>query len=186
MSLAGLVLASGRSERFGRQDKLLAMLNGKPLLAHCLENVQGAGFDDVFMVCPDPDPRADLARRLGFKVIPNPDPQTGQGASIALGASFLLAKGYDSVCIILGDMPFISSRYFKEIQETPGDIVFSRANDKDQPPAIFRGNALRALTQLSKDRGAKSLDLSSFEITLMDLPPEMSVDFDTEEDFKAV
>lgn len=183
MKTAALILASGLSRRFGKEDKLLAELKGQALLAYCLDAAKNVDFDGLFVICPDPDPRADLARSLGFTVINNPSPEAGQGASIALGAQHCISDGFDAVCVLLGDMPFVTTEFLKELNQTPGDIVFSQLDDRDQPPAIFRGSALQKLTDLSGDKGAASLDLSAFAKTHIPLPEGMSVDFDTEEDF---
>ncbi len=183
MRTAALVLASGLSRRFGTDDKLLADLKGQALLAYCLDTAKTARFDGYLVICPDPDPRAELARSLGFQVIPNPSPEQGQGASIALGAKYCQSAGFEAACILLGDMPFVSAEYLQALSKANGDIIFSLNNDRDQPPAIFRGEALAALTALSGDQGAKTLDLSAFHITQMDLPDPLAMDFDRPEDF---
>lgn len=186
MKSAALVLASGLSRRFGSEDKLLADLKGQALLAYCLDAARNTGFDGLFVVCPDSDPRADLARTFGFEVIGNRAPELGQGASIAVGTRHILDKGYQAVCVLLGDMPFITAEYLMRLSETSGDIVFSQRDGVEQPPAIFRNLSMQALTGLFGDNGARTLDLSSFDVTRLNLPVEMSIDFDTEDDFKAV
>ena len=183
MKIAAMVLASGLSRRFGQDDKLLADLKGQALLAYSLDAVRSADFENRFIICPEPDPRAILARNFGFNVIANSEPEAGQGASISLGAKYLRANGFDAVCILLGDMPFVTPEYLKQIQAMSGDIVFSRTNNKEQPPAIFRGDALEILTTLSGDQGASQLDLSPFTVSNIDLPGEMEKDFDRPEDF---
>lgn len=185
MRTAVIVLASGLSRRFGPEDKLLANLKGQALLAYCLDTARHAGFDALFAVCPDPDPRADLARSFGFSVINNPNPLAGQGASLALGAGYLIEAGFNAACILLGDMPMITAEYLNilKAKSTEADIVFSRIDNRVQPPSIFRGEALKILTELSGDQGARSLGLSKFRILYQDIEPEMACDFDSEEDF---
>lgn len=183
MKTAALVLASGLSKRFGSEDKLLADLKGQALLAYSLDTARETGFDGLFVICPDPDPRADIARSFGFDVIPNPSPEAGQGATIALGAKHCLSAGFDAVCILLGDMPFVTSDYIRELTQSTGDIVFSRSGTHHQPPAIFRGPAIKTLTQLSGDNGAKALELSNFHVEYINLPDEMARDFDLPSDF---
>jgi len=186
MTMACLVLASGLSRRFGDADKLMADLNGRVLLAHTLDTARQVEFGGYFIVTPDPDPRAELGRRRGFSIIANLSPEAGQGASLALGARYLLASGFNQACILLGDMPFISPEYLRELimRSTDFDIIFSHIDDRDQPPAVFSKNALDVLTTLTGDKGARSADLSSFSIGHQDLPANMAPSYDTQKDFK--
>lgn len=187
--IAALVLASGLSRRYGNDDKLMAEVKGQALLAYCLDAARAVNFDGYYVVSPDPDPnpdpRADLARRHGFEVIGNPAPENGQGASLALGAMTLINRGFDATCVLLGDMPFVTPKYLQLLMSfaPAADIVFSQVRDQDQPPAIFRGPALEALTTLSGDRGAHSLDLSGFEISHFEMSPPMAKDFDLADEF---
>lgn len=186
MRCAALVLASGLSTRFGPSDKLLAELKGKALLCYALDAVRQAKFDGYFAITPDRDPRAKLARARGFSVIDNPSPQSGLGATIARGARYLVEIGYESVCITLGDMPFVTSDYLTRLlQRSPNaDIIFSEHLSKNQPPAIFRGEALGALMSLSGDIGANALDLSVFKIARLKMPEDISRDMDKPADFE--
>lgn len=185
MNMACIVLASGLSRRFGEDDKLLAELKGQALLAYCLDTAQQTGFSAYFVVTPKSDPRADLARKAGFEIIDNENPESGMGHSLALGAQQVIKDGYDSACILLGDMPFITAKYLKRLKASfPGqDAVFSESDHRNQPPAIFKGQALIRLSQLKGDQGASALDFSDLNLGLIKLPPEMSQDFDRVEDF---
>ncbi len=185
MSMACLVLASGLSRRFGHNDKLLAEFKGQALLAYCLNAAKAAPFDDYFVVTPDPDPRAILARNHGFNVINNPNPEFGQGASLALGAGKLIEKGFDATCILLGDMPFITSQFLKKlIAASEGqEVMFSRHAGRFMPPAIFKSDALHKLTTLTGDQGARALDFSGCQLEHLNLPPELAIDIDSARDF---
>jgi len=185
MKMAALVLASGLSRRYGKDDKLMATLKGQALLAYCLDAAKGALFDGYFVVTPDPDPRADLARSFGFTIIPNSIAEAGQGVSISAGVSEIIDKGFESICLLLGDMPFVTSDYLRKLKShaPDSDIIFSQVNTQNQPPAIFRGQALRTLKNLSGDRGANSLDLANFAISHMEMSEAMAKDFDLATDF---
>ena len=39
-----ILLAAGLSERFGDEDKLLALLNGKPIIQHAIEAAKGINY----------------------------------------------------------------------------------------------------------------------------------------------
>ena len=184
-NMACLILASGLSRRFGGDDKLLAELKGQALLAYALDTAKSAPFADYFVITPKNDPRAELARVRGFKVIDNSLPDAGQGASLALGASHIVRADYEAVCVLLGDMPFITPGYLARLIRTSSasDIIFSQNSGLDMPPAIFRGDALLALQNLTGDQGAKHIDLSRFSISRATLPDDMARDMDRPEDF---
>jgi len=186
MKTACLVLASGLSKRFGQDDKLLANLKGQALLSYVLDAARKASFDGYCVIVPDPDPRADLARRHGFEIIENPAPENGQGASLAHGAEYLIETGFKSACILLGDMPMITSDYIEKLQKHAKsfDVTFSQVDKREQPPAIFKHGALQALTGLTGDQGAKNLDLSRFSCGFIELPSFMAADYDKPLDFE--
>jgi len=188
MKCAALVLASGLSARYGKADKLLADLKGKALLAYTLDAITSAKFNGYFVITPQNEARAHLAKQRRFEVIHNPDPAAGQGHSIAIGAKHIINTGFDCACVLLGDMPMIMPEYLGRLKRAAesADVVFSRADNRNQPPAIFRGEALQALTTLSGDKGARSLDWNRFKVKRIDLPDDLAVDFDTPEDFRTL
>ena len=56
MRLAALILAAGRSRRFGDGNKLLATLGGQPVVRRTVAAVRGAGLQDIIAVTgPDGD-----------------------------------------------------------------------------------------------------------------------------------
>ncbi|NNE57350.1 MAG: nucleotidyltransferase family protein [Hellea sp.] len=185
MTMACLVLASGLSRRFGDGDKLMQNLGGKPLLAHCLIAASEIfAPEHRFIVVPNPDPRSELASQFEFSLIDNPEPETGQGRSLAIGVQALLAQNYHSVCVLLADMPFISPEFIQGFidQSENFDIGFSQVRGRAQPPAIFKATAFEPLTGLSGDQGARALDLSAFSIAQIPLPEEMARDIDIPDD----
>jgi molybdopterin-guanine dinucleotide biosynthesis protein A len=97
LSLA--VLAGGNSTRFG-EDKALARLHGKPLLAHVLERTAGLA-DETFIVTNRPAAYAQFSHRLVGDVLP------GYGA---LGGVYtaLYQAAYPWVLCLACDMPLVN------------------------------------------------------------------------------
>lgn len=153
-----LVLASGLSQRFAGGDKLLAPLNGKPLAAHIAETTARIGYRDHVAVCHDPAV-GRLFADLGFRIVDNPTPERGQGASLAAGLAALPDAGTIMVC--LADMPFVTPGLLQGLcvrfdPARGADIVGSASGDRRSPPALFAAERLRAL-DLGGDEGARSL-----------------------------
>ena len=63
-----IVMASGASRRFG-SNKLMAELDGKPLIQHVIETAQAAGLDPIVVSVDDSfhAPVVSLCRRLGVR-----------------------------------------------------------------------------------------------------------------------
>ena len=101
--VAGVVLAGGRSARFG-QDKLDALLDGEPLLAHALRAVAEVADEVVLVIGPDgawPDAPPDLGSPV--RVVRDRLAYAGPLAGLLSG---LEAAPESEVAVVVGgDMP---------------------------------------------------------------------------------
>lgn len=98
-AVAGIVLAGGRSTRFG-SDKLLVPYRGSPLLHRAIERV-GEVSDDVIVVMSPV--AADPAMPPGARVVR--DSSEGEGPLAGLHAGLLAAVRSDLAVVVGGDMP---------------------------------------------------------------------------------
>src|SRR6266536_295408 len=88
-TVAAIVLAAGAGSRFGG-GKLLAPLDGRPLLQHVLDALalvgEGGGLDEVIVVLgQDGD---SVERAIGWRGemrVRNPDPDRGLASSVQIG-----------------------------------------------------------------------------------------------------
>jgi molybdenum cofactor guanylyltransferase len=96
---AAIVLAGGRSSRFGR-DKLSEPLDGRPLLEHAIDAVRPLAVEIVVVAAPDtwPDVPADV------RVVHDDRAFEGPLAGLAAG---LAAVEADVVVVVGGDMPWM-------------------------------------------------------------------------------
>ncbi len=108
-----IVLAAGRGGRFG-EDKLLAPLGARPLVAHALDAVQAARRAGVVaagcvVVREAEGPVAALARAAGLEPVANPDPAGGLAASLRRGMEWgeraHPSGGRAAAVVFLGDQP---------------------------------------------------------------------------------
>jgi len=158
-----VILASGLSERFGTEDKLMAELDEKPILQYVIDAVVSIPFAERYSVISvRSKARRSLLGCAGFTLIENPNPKAGQGGSLSLAAKAVLAAGHKSMCLVLGDMPFVSVKHILDIMigMEDKDRAISYCNNNFMPPAIFTGLALRMLVGIDSRTGAKSLFLS--------------------------
>ncbi|MBR5301282.1 MAG: nucleotidyltransferase family protein [Clostridia bacterium] len=157
MKIGAVLLAAGRSERFG-SDKLLADFGGRPMICRALEAMRAlpaarkcvvAGSDNV----------AVLAGEYGFAVIRNHEPQLGQSHSIRLGV--LAMEDLDAVLLMVGDQPRLTRSSLARLAEAFGASEKGIACLRDEThmgnPAIFAKTYFQQLLALSGDRGAKGI-----------------------------
>ena len=155
-----VILASGLSERFGKADKLMADFKGKPLVQHVIEAAAPIGFAQRFAVIPAASvQRRKLFNSQGYSIIENTYPEAGQGAALKLAAQTAMDKGHKAVCVMLGDMPFVTTKDIMGVMNglVGKDRAISYCNKTFLPPAIFQNSALEELAHINPERGAKSL-----------------------------
>jgi molybdenum cofactor cytidylyltransferase len=154
--IAGLVLAAGDGTRFGSEGKLLADLDGRPLVewavrAQCAVNelervvvVLGARASSVLE-------RIDLGRA---EAVVCEDWESGQGASLRCGLGEL--AGAAKVIVTLGDEPLITPAVVSLlVAESPG----TRAVYHGRPghPVVLGAEHISKLMSQRGDRGARDL-----------------------------
>jgi molybdopterin-guanine dinucleotide biosynthesis protein A len=96
-AVSAIVLAGGRSARFGR-DKLAAPVDGRPLLHHAAEAVAAVATDVIVVAPPD----VDLAVPEGVRLVHDEAPFEGPLAGCMTG---LIAAREPLVVVVGGDMP---------------------------------------------------------------------------------
>jgi molybdopterin-guanine dinucleotide biosynthesis protein A len=122
--ILGLVLAGGRSRRFGA-DKALAELGGQSLLEASVE-VLAAGCASVAVNAPEGGEIAEAARRLGLDVLPDPsDAPDGPLSGVLAGLRWAKAHGADRLATAPCDTPFL-----------PADLVQRLAATLDEGQAV--------------------------------------------------
>ncbi|MET3899800.1 molybdenum cofactor cytidylyltransferase [Devosia sp. UYZn731] len=180
-----LVLAAGLSQRFGEGNKLMAVLQGKPLAVHIADTVAEAGFAHKLVVCRQGDAalQAEFAGR-GFEVVVNPDSGRGQASSLGLGVAALVQRHPQAILVCLADMPFVTMAHVLAVVGALGGSVSVAASrlpsGQASPPAAFTPAHFEALTRLEGDKGARSLLAGAY---LVEAPEGMLADLDTPADF---
>ena len=177
-----LLLAAGRSRRFGADNKLLADLGGKPLFLHAVNTISGMPFEKkIAAVSSQDEALTGPLLSAGFETVFNDSPKAGQGGSLALGAR---AAGKDAnILVMLADMPFVPAAHIQTLLDAalPGNIVYSGYKGAFGPPALFCGAAARGLKSLNPKAGAKALR-ADFPSKTIPLAAKFARDIDTPQD----
>ena len=162
MKIAILILAAGQSRRMGPQNKLLAEIDGKPLLRHTAEQALKSKAAGVFAVTGHEQEKiAPLLKELGITAFHNPDYAEGLSGSLKTGFR-ALAEKYDGILICLGDMPLITARLFNAMidafdVEEGRTIVVPTYQGKRGNPVLIASNFEPDIRTITGDIGAKSL-----------------------------
>ncbi len=153
--MAGVVLAAGHGSRFdGETHKLLAPFRGKPLVTWAVAAALEAGFADVYVVTG----AVDLADVLpdNVTIVENHSYADGQATSLRAAVTLAEHDHHDAVVVGLGDMPLVPASAWRDVADTPGQLVTATYNGNRMPPVKI-GEELWSLLPLSGDEGARSL-----------------------------
>ncbi|MBP3524019.1 MAG: nucleotidyltransferase family protein [Clostridia bacterium] len=157
MKLGVVLLAAGRSERFGG-NKLLADYCGRPMVCRALEAATAlrAACTAVVTGCGE---IACLAEAYGCEVITNDAPQLGQSHSICLGVRAM--QDMDAVLLMVCDQPRLTGasleRLVQDFMRSEKGIACLRDGTHQGNPAVFSRRYFDELLALQGDRGAKGV-----------------------------
>ena len=135
--VSGIVLAGGRSTRFG-SDKLVADHSGRPLLHAPIEVLSGI-CDDVIVVRAPGRSGDDLPP--GVRVAN--DPTEGEGPLAGLHAGLMAAVRSNTALVVGGDMPELQPAVLRELlavlDRARVDAALLADGDRPRPlPAAVR------------------------------------------------
>ena len=159
--IAGLLLASGASRRFG-SNKLVAPLGGRAVVRWSAEALADA-VDETWVVVP-PHAGELLAALDGLPMrrVENASAHEGMASSIRAGVAALPVEA-EAVVITLGDEPAIDHEVVRRVVATwrsapPGiAAVVSGYEDGRGHPVLFGAALFADLQALDGDRGARDL-----------------------------
>jgi molybdenum cofactor cytidylyltransferase len=160
--IAGVVLAAGASRRMGKDNKLLAEIDGKPMVAHVVDAVIAAGLSPVVVVTGH-DSDAVEAALVGRDValVHNPDYDEGLSASLKTGVR-ALPSDVAGALVCLGDMPRITPKHLRKLvsafdPEEGRKIVVPTTRGKRGNPILWSAEYFAEMQSLAGDVGAKHL-----------------------------
>jgi len=170
--IGGVILAAGEARRFGSQ-KLLAVLDGRPLLQHVIDAANASSLEDIALIvgagADDLVAHVDLGRT---RVVTNPDPARGLASSLQTGLRALDPRLHAAL-VLLGDVPGVTTALIDELvargRETRASAVVSVWRGRRSPPAILHKSVWPAAFALQGDIGMREVlrnqDVVEFAVT---------------------
>lgn len=153
--VGAIVLAGGRSSRFGR-DKLIEPIDGTPLLDRAIEAVQAVASDVVVVVAPG-------ARRVvpaGARVVHDTAAFQGPLAGVAAGLAALPAD-IARVIVVGGDMPTLAPRVLRRLVDGLGPkavaVLLGTEGEAPPLPSAYDRQAASAAVAALLARGERRL-----------------------------
>ena len=161
-AIAALVLAAGQSRRMGDINKLLAAIDGVPMVRRAVDAALASRADPVVVVTGhEPDRVRQALAGVEVLCAHNPDYAAGLSASLKRGLAALPKDG-DGVVVCLGDMPRVSAaqidRLIAAFDPLEGRaICVPTVRGKRGNPVLWAGRFIPEMLELEGDVGAKHL-----------------------------
>lgn len=153
--IGAIVLAGGRSSRFGR-DKLAEQIDGRPLLHHAIAAVQAVA-DEIMVVA---EPGHDPPIPAGVRVAHDDTAFAGPLAGLAAGLEALSAD-VDQVVVVAGDMPSLRPAVLRSLLAALGpsvDLALLDVSGEPSPlPMAVRRDVALTIVRRSLARGERRL-----------------------------
>lgn len=152
----GIVLAGGRSSRFGR-DKLAELIDGEPLLWRPIRALAAAGCVVAVVVLPPTgvEPRLPLDLVMQVRLIRDREPFAGPLAGVLSGLAVVADGGGATTALVVGgDQPSLSPAVLTDLVERvrsgrqAAALTDPSGRMRPLPMALATGSALLAATRL--------------------------------------
>ena len=167
--VAAIVLAAGRASRFARsaegeddgESKVLALLEGRPLVVHVVATASAARAAPIVVVTGRGTKRVAAALAdFDVSLAHNTRYAEGMAGSIAIGLA-ALPDSAAAVIILLADMPRVASTTLEALvdlfsRERPDAVVPVHEGRRGNPVLVSR-TLFPALRRLRGDEGARGI-----------------------------
>jgi molybdenum cofactor cytidylyltransferase len=185
--IVGVILAAGRSERFGPPKQLLP-LGGTTLLGHVVRNANGSILDDVVVVlgrsAAEIEESLDLGRATAVDNTAYPS-----GCASSLLAGLDAAGDCESLVLLLGDQPGVSTEVIDLVAR---DWLANRSwaavtsyRGELGHPFVFARSAFDDLRALHGDKAVwKLIEAHPHRVRRVEVDRELPPDIDTAEDYR--
>jgi molybdopterin-guanine dinucleotide biosynthesis protein A len=158
---AGVVIAGGRSTRFGDRDKAVADLAGTPMIRRVADRIAGV-VDELVINCRADQVEAIRSAMAGYEhdvsFALDEEPDLGPVAGIMTG---LRAVEDEYAFVVACDMPFVDSDLARYLFERAGghDAAVPQLDDQwfQTTQAVYRAAAMADACRAALQRGDRKI-----------------------------
>ena len=187
-TIGGVILAAGKSQRMGPQNKLLAEVNGVPMIRQITCVMLEGGLSDLIVVTGHEHNQVAAALAdLPVRCLYNANYQSGLATSVACGVRYHRARLHMAVLIALGDMPRVTSNLISTLlrghvglTDAPNRITLPVRDGKCGNPVIWGREFFDSLTALTGDAGGRTVFAKNKNAVNSLKWPDDSIHFDVD------
>jgi len=168
--IVGILLAAGRSRRFGSDKRLQPLADGRPMVLTAARNLVAACPRSLVVIRPDDTALAGLLAEAGMATVVCQAAEQGMGHSLAAGVAASAEAG--GWLVALADMPYIRPTSYRAVRDAmKGGATLARPFHDGLPghPVGFSAEHLDALLALTGDQGGKAI-LDAHRAALVNCP----------------
>lgn len=192
IEIAGVILASGLSARFGTRNKLVQAIDGESVLRRTVSAYVDGNLRPVIVVVGyEADRVAASLSNLPVEIVPNPGFAEGQSRALLRGVEALPDDAAAAI-IGVGDQPFLSSSVIRLLVSAyfsnRPPLVIPRYQGRRGNPALFDRSLFKELLAVSGDQGGRPVVVAhEHAAAWIDIPDEYAgLDIDTRDDLRRV
>ncbi len=160
--VAAVVLAGGRSSRVGRENKLLAKVNGRPMVAGVVAEAIASNVSTVIVVTGHQAGAVrDALADLPVTMVHNPDFKQGLSTSLKAGLA-ALDEQLEGAIVCLGDMPQVTLHHINKLisvfeARTGCAVCVPTFGGKRGNPVLWDRHFFTEIMEIEGDVGARHL-----------------------------
>ena len=188
--ISAILLAAGQSKRILKENKLVKIYKGKPLINHILSSLIKRKVNTIFIVVGYQNQKIKKIAYKNKKItfVTNLNYKKGISSSINSGLKRISKKNIGFL-IVHADMPLISKGIINilcsAVKNKDKEIFVPVHKKKLGNPLAFKYSMIKSLKKIKGDRGAKKLIKSNkSKVQLMKMKSKsILIDFDQLKDF---
>lgn len=186
--IVGLVLAAGRSERFGGNKLQHRLANGEAMVVASARKLASVVDRTVVVIRPEETALQALLSPFSLDIVVAAEAAKGMGHSLAAGVA--ASRGAAGWVVALADMPYIDAKTLAQVVTTlrqGASLAAVYCRGKQGHPVGFAAQWGEALCRLTGDVGARSILLThSASVQRIETDdPGCLIDIDRREDINA-